>query len=79
MIRIKGTLEDDQDDALRLFRYLEANGIEIKGVPLFYELVAAAKEREKSNKKSINKLAKKRGLQIIEEETRHVPKGKKEK
>jgi len=79
MIWIKGTPEDDQDDALRLFRYAEANGIEIKGVPLFYERVAAAKEREKSNKKSI-KLAKERGLQIIiEEEPRHVPKGKKEK
>ena len=71
MIWIKGTLEDDQDDALRLFRYLEANGIEIKGVPLFYERVAAAKEREKNNTKSIKKLAKERGLQIIEEETRH--------
>ena len=71
MIWIKGTLEDDQDDALRLFRYAEANGIEIKGVPLFYERVAAAKEREKSNKKSINRLAKERGLQKIEEETRH--------
>ena len=71
MIWIKGTLEDDQDDALRLSRYAEANGIEIKGAPLFYERVAAAKEREKSNKKSINRLAKERGLQIIEEETRH--------
>ena len=71
MIWIKGTLEDDQDDALRLFRYAEANGIEIKGVPLFYEWVAAAEEREKSNTKSINRLAKERGLQIIEEETRH--------
>lgn len=76
MIWIKGTLEDDQDDALRLFRYAEANGIEIKGVPLFYELVAAAKEREKSNKKSISKLAKKRGLQIIEEETSHGKKSR---
>lgn len=76
MICIKGTLEDDQDDALRLFRYAEANGIEIKGVPLFYERVAAAKEREKSNKKSINKLAKKRGLQIIEEETSHGKKSR---
>lgn len=76
MIWIKGTLEDDQDDALRLFRYAEANGIEIKGVPLFYERVAAAKEREKSNKKSINKLAKKRGLQIIEEETSHGKKSR---
>ena len=77
MIWIKGTLEDDQDDALRLFRYAEANGIEIKGVPLFYERVAAAKEREKSNKKSLNRLAKERGLQIIEEESSYVPKGKK--
>ena len=76
MIWIKGTLEDDQDDALRLFRYAEANGIEIKGVPLFYERVAAAKEREKSNKKSIKKLAKKQGLQIIEEETSHGKKSR---
>ena len=77
MIWIKGTLEDDQDDALRLFRYAEANGIEIKGVPLFYEWVAAAEEREKSNTKSINRLAKERGLQIIEEESSYVLKGKK--
>jgi hypothetical protein len=76
MIWIKGTPEDDQDDALRLFRYAEAKGIEIKGVPLFYELVAAAKEREKSNKKNINKLAKKRGLQIIEEEISHGKKSR---
>lgn len=77
MIRIKGTLKDDQDDALKIFRYAEANGIEIKGVPLFYKWVAAAKEREKSNTKGIKKLAKERGLQIIEEEPRHVSKGKK--
>ncbi len=37
---------------------------------------ADAEAANKTNKDSINKLAKERGLQIIEEDTRHVIKAK---
>lgn len=57
--------EDHEAEALRMFRYAEANGIKIEGTPLFNERVKAALDREKRNRVGIEKLAKKHEIQII--------------